>query len=109
MLMIESVYGKSAPKGKAHGDDRESDAKVVSGMPAHVMMFYCIWQTKLWPEWCMSGMSEDAALRQHTSALQSVSCNGFVTINNKGKEYREAFEAAVLACSLMGIDIRYLP
>lgn len=97
MLMIDAILG---------GENNRVIAYRITGMPAHLAFFYCVWQTNLFPSWCIGGKLDNAVARQALMALQSMSCSGILTIGYESNEFRIAYDDAVKACEAVGIDIK---
>lgn len=89
---------------------KSDDGKVatVNGSEADVMLFYCFWQTSLWPDWMKHkklGQENDAATRQHKAAIADVNAGKGIVLSNSGDQFESALQFAVGQCRALGIEV----
>lgn len=84
----------------------------VSGPPCEVMLFYCFWQTKLWPDWMQyirGRKPNDEAIRQHKFVVKAINAcslaGATIDLNDWGSNYVEARLFAVESCLALAIDV----
>lgn len=81
-------------------------AVTVTGGPAQLMLFYCLWQSKLWPGWEKHeglGDPRDGLNAQLRNVVDSVDTGQGLAISIQGREFVEAVNFAVER--LRGLDI----
>lgn len=91
---------KIAPMGEG------GRALTVSGDPVQLMLFYCIWQSKLWPGWEKHeglGDPRDGLNAQLRQVVDSISAGRGLAISTVGPEFVDAVNFAVER--LRGFDI----
>lgn len=79
----------------------------LSGDPAEVMLFYCMWQTVLWPNW-MSHLTigvEDHATKQHKNVIASCAVNTPVRLHYEPGRFEDALEFAISQCKALGVVV----
>jgi hypothetical protein len=89
---------------------KSSDDKVatVSGSECEVMLFYCFWQWKLWPEWmnhAKLGQDSDVATMQHRSVVRNVNSGLPLLLSDVGEYFEAACQFAIERCRLLGIEV----
>ncbi len=87
-----------------------SDGKVteVRGSESEVMLFYCFWQSSIWPDWMQyekMGVENDHATRQHKQVIESVNAGRCLSLYSVGKEFKTAVSFAVDRCVRLGIEV----
>ena len=78
----------------------------LSGDPSDVMLFYCLWQTKLWPNWMNHDTLDDKndyALIQHYGVAKALEEGNPVLLANDQKIFKEALKFAREQCTKIGI------
>lgn len=86
----------------------KQDGKYVqlSGDSSDIMLFYCFWQTKLWPNWMNYdnlGDKNDHARKQHFAVANALVENNPVLLANDQKIFKEALQFAMEQCTKIGI------
>ena len=86
----------------------KQDGKYVqlSGDPSDVMLFYCLWQTKLWPNWMNHDNLDDKndhARKQHYAVANALVENNPILLANDQKVFKEALKFAMDQCTKIGI------
>jgi hypothetical protein len=69
----------------------------LTGDSAEVTMFYCFWQSKLWPDWMNHknlGESNDLATRQHSGVLKALVNGDPILLANDSGIFKEAYKYA---------------
>lgn len=90
---------------------RVTEAKktaVLEGAPADVMLFYCIWQNSIWPNWMAApGLSDekDVARQQHARVIALANAGEEIVLANDGKPFEDALKTAVDTCRNLGVQI----
>jgi hypothetical protein len=89
---------------------KSSDNEVVSvrGTPAEMMLFYCVWETHLWPEWLQYeklGDPKDGAARQHKSVIKAIHNGHDLLISNASKMFQSALDFAIDRCKMMEVEV----
>lgn len=80
----------------------------VSGSECEVMLFYCFWQTCLWPEWMdhsKLGDEADTATKQHKEVIENVNAGRELLLHNTGETFHTAIRYATDKCELLGIEV----
>lgn len=89
---------------------KSSDGRVanVSGSECEVMLFYCFWQTKLWPDWMNHqklGQDSDVATMQHRSVVRNINSGLPLLLSDVGEYFEAACEYAIDRSRLLGIEV----
>lgn len=66
-------------------------------------VFYCQWQTRLWPDWRRQSILK----MQHERVLADIRNEGSVLISYVDRVFQEAVLDAMDICKDMGIDVRW--
>lgn len=90
--------------------EKLSDGKVaaISGSECELMLFYCFWQSKLWPNWMdysKLGDESDVATRQHKSVIESINTGRNLHLHDVGEQFEDACQYAVDRCRLLGVEV----
>lgn len=90
--------------------EKSSDGKIatLTGSECEVMLFYCFWQSKLWPDWMNDsklGDESDAATRQHKEVIENVNAGRELLLHNAGETFHTAIRYATDKCELLGIEV----
>jgi hypothetical protein len=78
----------------------------LSGDAAEVSMFYCFWQSKLWPEWMNHknlGESNDFATKQHAGVLNALVKGDPILLANDSEVFRNAYNYAIHQIEKIGV------
>lgn len=86
----------------------KQDGKYVqlTGDPSDIMLFYCLWQTKLWPNWMNHDGLEnknDHARKQHYAVAKALEEDNPILLANDQKIFQEALKFAMEQCTKIGI------
>lgn len=89
---------------------KSSDGKlaVVSGLPCEIMLYYCLWQSQLWPDWMdheKFGDDSDHATRQHKRVIEAVSFGRELLMNDQHERFEVARWYAIDKCRALGIQV----
>lgn len=89
---------------------RDADKKLaeLQGSECEMMLFYCLWQTHLWPGWMSwDKLHEDNHVsRQHKQAIQRINDGAGLTLHDEGRLFEEALQFAIGQIKLMGVDVQ---
>jgi len=90
--------------------NKSSDNEIVSvrGTPAEMMLFYCIWETHLWPEWLKYeelGDRLDPAARQHRGVIKSINNGHDLLLNNREAIFQKALDFAIERCRMLEVEV----
>lgn len=80
----------------------------VAGSECEVMLFYCFWQSELWPEWMVHpklGEDSDSATRQHKWAIECINSGNTLLLQHTSEQFELALQFAIDRCLLLGIQI----
>lgn len=86
------------------------DLARVHGSAAESMLFYCFWQTALWPGWVdykEFGQKNDALSYQLNTVRQLLNEGQEILLFNKGKLFTDAFLSAKDKCEKLNIKIEF--
>lgn len=91
--------------------EKSSDGKIatLSGLECEVMLFYCFWQSKLWPDWMNHsklGDESDVATRQHKSVIENVNAGRELKLHDVGEQFETACQYAIKRCRLLGVEVK---
>ena len=91
--------------------EKSSDGKVamLTGSECEVMLFYCFWQSKLWPDWMNHsklGDESDSATRQHKAVIESTSNGRGLMLHDVGEQFESACEYAIERCRLLSVEVQ---
>jgi hypothetical protein len=78
----------------------------LTGDSAEVTMFYCFWQSKLWPDWMNHknlGEVNDYATKQHTGVLSALVKGDPILLANDSKVFKDAYSYALKNADNIGI------
>jgi hypothetical protein len=81
----------------------------LTGDSAEVTMFYCFWQSKLWPDWMNHknlGESNDLATRQHTGVINALVKGDPILLANDSKVFKDAYKYALDKSDLLNIKFQ---
>jgi hypothetical protein len=89
---------------------KSSDNEVVSvrGTPAEMMLFYCVWESHLWPNWLQYeklGDPKDAAARQHKGVIKAINSGHDLLLSNMSKMFQDALDFAVERCRMLEVEV----
>lgn len=89
---------------------KSSDNKTVSvcGTAAEMMLFYCAWQTHLWPNWleyAKLGDLKDHAARQHMGVIKAINSGRDLLLSNIGGQFQEALDFAVERSRMLEVEV----
>ena len=82
---------------------RDEKTVTLSGNAVEMAVFYCQWQTVLWPAW-MTATSIDA---QHKKVFDLIKSGQSVLLANVDDTFKTAGLTAVERCENLGIDVRW--
>lgn len=93
--------------------EKSSDKKItkISGSECEMMLFYCFWQSKLWPDWmnyANLGNESDSVTWQHKLVIENVNAGRELLFNDVGEQFETACQYAINRCCLLGIDVNVL-
>lgn len=80
----------------------------VGGDPEHVAMFYCIWQSEIFPKWAehvKNSNDEDAMPKQIKYAMNRWSTGLSIALSNEAEEMRQAALVSTAVCEKLGIEV----
>lgn len=80
----------------------------VGGNPEHVAMFYCIWQSEIFPKWAehvKNSNDEDAMPKQVRYVMDRWSTGQPITLSNEDDGMTRAVFVATAACEKLGIEL----
>lgn len=78
----------------------------LTGDSAEVTMFYCFWQSKLWPDWMEHknlGELKDLATKQHTGVLKALTNGDPILLANDSKVFKDAYKYACNKVENIGV------
>lgn len=78
----------------------------VTGDKVEMMMFFCIWQSHMWPDWIHASTKHAEALRQHKFVVQSIRDDGEIRLHDARRDFEDACAFAIGRCRLLGIDVQ---
>jgi hypothetical protein len=89
---------------------KSSDNEVVSvrGTPAEMMLFYCTWESSLWPSWIRSsklGDPEDYAARQHRGVIKAINSGHDLLLSNSDEKFQQALDFAIERCRMLEVEV----
>lgn len=79
----------------------------LSGPPAEMMLFYCMWQTVLWPNW-MAHLTigvEDAASKQHKNVIAHCNDGSGMRLHYEPGRFEDALEFAISQCKSLDVQV----
>lgn len=79
----------------------------VSGLPAEMMLFYCMWQTTLWPNW-MAHLTigiDNTATKQHKGVIELCNEGKPIRLCYEPGRFEDALEFAISQCKAVGIVV----
>lgn len=79
----------------------------VAGPKYELMLFYCAWQSYLWPEWMSYeglGKDNDEFTRHYKLAVESIQA-GELKLFNAQTKFQEALEFAIKTCKRVDMKI----
>lgn len=84
----------------------------VEGAAAEVMLFYCFWQSALWPKWAeflnrenLDGESKDL-IKQVETVVESINNGREVLLwDPENSHFQKARQVATLSCRNVGIEV----
>ena len=77
----------------------------VSGDRAELMLFFCIWQTALWPDWIAATCENVGAIQQHTAAVETIRDKGELLLHDASRLFENACALAINRCRLLGVEV----
>lgn len=80
----------------------------VRGTPAEMMLFYCAWETHLWPTWLTYdklGDLKDPAAKQHRGVVKSINNGHDLLLFNGDEKFQTALDFAVERCRMLDIEV----
>ncbi len=86
-----------------------SDVVKLSGSECEVMLFYCFWQSYIWPDWMNHsklGDESDSATRQHKAVIENVNEGRELLLHNCGDQFHNAQQYAADRCRLLGVEVK---
>jgi len=91
--------------------EKTEDGRVakVEGAPSDIMMFYCIWKTKIWPgcfEHRHIGKENDRFTKEASGVAERIRNGDLLALHDVGKVFENAFHHAVEVCTNLGIEVR---
>lgn len=84
--------------------------KVISlrGAPHEKMLFYCFWQSSIWPDWMnyhkMANKADDA-VKQHIRVIKAINDGRPILLFNDGENFQKALAFASERCKMLGIEV----
>lgn len=89
---------------------KSSDGKTVSvrGAPAEMILFYCMWQSYIWPKWPFHETLEsksDAAGNQHRRVLKDIDKGHDILLSNSEWIFKVALEFAIERSRMLDIEV----
>lgn len=81
----------------------------VRGSSAEVMLFYCFWQTSLWPDWMTYeklGDRADVASKQHRGVIDRINRGDDLILYDSGEMFEKACRFACEQCTALGVDVQ---
>jgi hypothetical protein len=75
----------------------------LSGDAVEMAIFYCQWQTVLWPDW----MAHTTIDEQHKKVIDTIKSGESVWLANINDTFKTAALTAVQRCENLGIDVRW--
>lgn len=80
---------------------------VVDGSKSDVMLFYCFWQTHVWPDWMNYGKlgeENETSSNQHKQVIKSLNEGRGLSLYNVGEQFTQAIQFATNKCKLLDIE-----
>ena len=80
----------------------------LSGAACEVTLFYCFWQSHLWPDWMNHvklGESTDAATKQHKSVIENIKDGREILLHHESSQFVSACQWSIDRCRLLGVEV----
>ncbi len=81
----------------------------LTGNSAEITIFYCFWQSKIWPELMNHkdlGEPNDFATKQHTGVLNALVIGDPILLANDSKVFKDAYKHALDKSDKLGIKFQ---
>lgn len=77
----------------------------LSGDGSELMLFFCIWQTALWPDWIAATVDHVGGIRDHKAAVRAIRDTGELLLHDGSRIFEDACVFAIDRCRVLGVEV----